>query len=200
MCVFWQVLSSLQAIFGQVKLVEPTPSPLEKLLVDGFDVEQIWEQIHLVNTPLLAHVVKDISQTVENADTIIRNSATSYHVPSNVSDLDTDSVGNATDGNDFGESDNDSDASENDDGTASINGDLSEENSDEDALESAEDDLEPPANVEKKPMTRTKANRKKGRSSTIDDDFFRLSDMQSFLDAEDARYLILSLSCCSFAQ
>eukprot|EP00041_Stephanoeca_diplocostata_P022688 m.543521 g.543521 ORF g.543521 m.543521 type:complete len:667 (-) comp22129_c2_seq1:676-2676(-) len=190
-----QVLSSLQAIFGQVKLVEPSPSPLEKLLVDGFDVEQIWEQIQLVNTPLLAHVAKDVSRIVDGADSIVGSSASLYRSAA-PSEQDADDIARDAEDVDDEESDDDVDESENDVSDENPGGADDDEDidadSDGDAKDQNDESIESASAHGKKLKTgkeredRNKTS-KKGNRSAVDDDFFRLSDMQSFLDAEDAR-------------
>jgi hypothetical protein len=45
-------------------------SPLDELLVDGFDKEQIWEMIQLQNKPMLKYLEKNVDVLLENPDSI----------------------------------------------------------------------------------------------------------------------------------
>merc|ERR1712100_320368 len=52
-----QLLNLLQQIYSFEKKTEPhTMSPLQKLIVNNMDTEQIWEQLQLFNKPLLKYV------------------------------------------------------------------------------------------------------------------------------------------------
>ena len=45
---------------GERKRASVPTGPLSELYVEGFDVDQIWEQVELVNGPLIAHVTKQV--------------------------------------------------------------------------------------------------------------------------------------------
>ncbi|MCI28545.1 U3 small nucleolar ribonucleoprotein MPP10-like, partial [Trifolium medium] len=45
-------------------------SPLDQLLVDGYDAEQIWHQIDLQAQPLLSTLRRRVNQFVKNPDEI----------------------------------------------------------------------------------------------------------------------------------
>ena len=45
-------------------------SPLTELLVEGFDGEQVWEQMQLQNKPMIAYLSKAVSQFIEKGDIV----------------------------------------------------------------------------------------------------------------------------------
>ena len=57
-----QGLAALKSLFLYVKQNEPlgVDSPLKELVVDGFDVEQIWEELVLQSEPLLEYMEKTL--------------------------------------------------------------------------------------------------------------------------------------------
>lgn len=58
-----------QYLFSSLKPFSPK-SPLDQLLVDGFDAEQIWQQIDLQTQPLLSTLRRRVKQLVENPEEI----------------------------------------------------------------------------------------------------------------------------------
>ncbi|XP_020212244.1 U3 small nucleolar ribonucleoprotein protein MPP10 [Cajanus cajan] len=58
-----------QYLFSSLKPFSPK-SPLDQLLVDGFDAEQIWQQIDLQSQPLLSTLRRRLKQLVENPEEI----------------------------------------------------------------------------------------------------------------------------------
>ncbi|KAK7389085.1 hypothetical protein VNO78_23917 [Psophocarpus tetragonolobus] len=58
-----------QYLFSFLKPFSPK-SPLDQLLVDGFDAEQIWQQIDLQSQPLLSTLRRRVKQLAENPEEI----------------------------------------------------------------------------------------------------------------------------------
>ncbi|CAK9330293.1 unnamed protein product [Citrullus colocynthis] len=58
-----------QNLFSMLKPFSPK-SPFDHLLVDGFDAEQIWQQIDLQSQPLLASVRQDLKRFEKNPEAI----------------------------------------------------------------------------------------------------------------------------------
>ena len=50
--------------------------PLAELYTEGFDIEQVWEQLQLLNVPLLSHVSKEVDKVGQTVDfTLLSQSA-----------------------------------------------------------------------------------------------------------------------------
>eukprot|EP00741_Cyanophora_paradoxa_P012260 tig00020604_g11847.t1 len=65
------ILSTVKLIFDFAKKHEDKPfGPLPELLVDGFDVEQIWEEIQLQNAPVLQYAEKRVGGLLKSIDEI----------------------------------------------------------------------------------------------------------------------------------
>ncbi|TKY55217.1 U3 small nucleolar ribonucleoprotein MPP10 [Spatholobus suberectus] len=60
-----------QYLFSSLKPFSPK-SPLDQLLVEGFDAEQIWQQIDLQSQPLLSALRRRLKQLAENPEEISR--------------------------------------------------------------------------------------------------------------------------------
>jgi len=58
-----------QYLFSTLKPFSPK-SPLDQLLVEGFDAEQIWQQIDLQSHPLLSTLRRRLKQLTENPEKI----------------------------------------------------------------------------------------------------------------------------------
>ena len=56
-----------KALFDRAKKNEPRPfGVLPELLVEGFDAEQVWEQIQLRNVPMLRYIKKQTNKLLHN--------------------------------------------------------------------------------------------------------------------------------------
>ncbi|RUS28387.1 LOW QUALITY PROTEIN: hypothetical protein BC938DRAFT_481943 [Jimgerdemannia flammicorona] len=61
--------------FASAKKSEPAPfSPFPELLIEGFDHEQVWEEIAMQNQPLLGYVVEQLDSFVAAAERDSKNS------------------------------------------------------------------------------------------------------------------------------
>ncbi|KAM1209728.1 hypothetical protein ACFX2I_015318 [Malus domestica] len=61
--------AALQSLFSSIRPFTPK-SPFDQLLVDGFDAEQIWQQIDLQSQPLISTLRRDLKQLEKNPDEI----------------------------------------------------------------------------------------------------------------------------------
>ncbi|XP_068307935.1 M phase phosphoprotein 10-like [Pyrus communis] len=61
--------AALQGIFSSIRPFTPK-SPFDQLLVDGFDAEQIWQQIDLQSQPLISTLRRDLKRFEKNPDEI----------------------------------------------------------------------------------------------------------------------------------
>ena len=136
------------------KLSSAVPTgPLQELYVEGFDVEQIWEQIQLVNEPMIAHLSKEVEKISQwDIEKLTRERKEKVVV----SDSDSD-----------GMADSESD----------IEGEKNEYFSEGDA-----DSLEESSDGGEEGDTK-KAKKAVGeRKTVVDDRFFKLAEMEKFLE------------------
>lgn len=194
-------LSAIKQIFDFCKKDELSGTrslvstcPLQELLVENFDDEQIWQEIELQNTPLLRVLKQDIHSLKENVDQLSLLSGSSKVVKGNRlqrSDSNDGTVsGNA---NGFVKS-----ASESDTESDSVNEGYRPDDSDDqmddgggDNNDDEENENDYYNNDSSKVKSSTNNNREqksKKKKSQVDDTFFKLSDMLQFLDKEDRRY------------
>ncbi|XP_009362993.2 U3 small nucleolar ribonucleoprotein protein MPP10 [Pyrus x bretschneideri] len=61
--------AALQGLFSSIRPFTPK-SPFDQLLVDGFDAEQIWQQIDLQSQPLISNLRRDLKRFEKNPDEI----------------------------------------------------------------------------------------------------------------------------------
>lgn len=191
-------LSAIKQIFDFCKKDElngkrslESTCPLQELLVDNFDDEQIWQEIELQNAPLLRVLKQDIQDLKQKADQLSLLSGNSDAVKGNqLEDLDDsyhEIVGENTNG--FEESASESDT-ENDNVNEGFSpDDQTDDDDDDNDDEDNEDDYD---NNESNKLKISSNNSKKQNPSKkktqVDDTFFKLSDMLQFLDKEDKRY------------
>ena len=196
-------LSAIKQIFDFCKKDELSGTrslvstcPLQELLVENFDDEQIWQEIELQNTPLLRVLKQDIHSLKENVDQLSLLSGSSKEVKGNrLQHSDYSNDGNVSgNANGFVKS-----ASESDTESDSINEEFSpDENSDDQMDDGGSDDNDDEENKNDdynnentKVKSSTNNNREQKsttKKSQVDDTFFKLSDMLQFLDKEDRRY------------
>lgn len=193
-------LSAIKQIFDFCKKDELSGTrslvstcPLQELLVENFDDEQIWQEIELQNTPLLRVLKQDIHSLKENVDQLSLLSGSSKVVKGNRlqrSDSNDGTVsGNA---NGFVKS-----ASESDTESDSVNEGYRPDDSDDqmddgggdnDDEENENDCYNNDSSKVKSSTNNNREQKSKKKKSQVDDTFFKLSDMLQFLDKEDRRY------------
>eukprot|EP01114_Cavostelium_apophysatum_P005066 TRINITY_DN1565_c1_g1_i1.p1 TRINITY_DN1565_c1_g1~~TRINITY_DN1565_c1_g1_i1.p1 ORF type:complete len:620 (+),score=241.26 TRINITY_DN1565_c1_g1_i1:75-1862(+) len=67
-----EVIQATELLFNYAKESEPKKmSPLPVLYTQGFDSEQIWEQIQLQNEPMIKHLQKEVKGLVEDIDSVV---------------------------------------------------------------------------------------------------------------------------------
>lgn len=176
--------------------------PLQELLVENFDDEQIWQEIELQNAPLLRGLKQEILDLKENAarisllsgrseelnhiqgldgeETAVENS-NGFVKRSSGSDTESDSIGG-----EFNHGENSHDQLDDDD-----DDDDDIDNDDDDDGNSEGEDADNDENDGGKVKFSSSANRRQRplkKKSQVDDTFFKLSDMLDFLDKEDKKY------------
>ncbi|KAG1925281.1 U3 small nucleolar ribonucleoprotein protein MPP10 [Pimephales promelas] len=157
-------------------------SPLVQLTIENFDEEQIWQELELQNTALLTRFEKSVEQAVAD-DTITF-----------LEDMEEDGeVDNGSEEETEGEDDDD-DKLEDDDkdeeekieqrlkpSTSNGDDDFSGEDSDLDF------DVDKFEKQTKQRQSATKLSKSNATPSEVDDRFFKLSEMEAFLENMDKR-------------
>lgn len=132
--------------------------PLSELYVEGFNIDQIWEQIQLVNEPLIGHLTKQVEKMRK------------WDFEKLTADVDSHGSKNKV----AVVSDSNSDGMESDFEDEEGYEDFSEEEGGDDELESGDEDGE---EVKKK-----RRSKEGGRRTVVDDRFFKLAEMEAFLE------------------
>ncbi|CAJ1943832.1 unnamed protein product [Sphenostylis stenocarpa] len=154
-----------QYLFSTLKPFCPK-SPLDQLLVDGFDAEQIWQQIDIQSQPLLSTLRRRLKQLAENPEEISR-----LKVPSaNGSKVEAKSKDEwEGDRDDFDEELDEDDEDEADEDEAK-EGEEGMEQEDEDEEEEEEKEQEDEENEE---------------GGGIEDKFLKIDELAKYLDKEE---------------
>ncbi|XP_041464513.1 U3 small nucleolar ribonucleoprotein protein MPP10-like [Lytechinus variegatus] len=201
-----QTLFGLAASHAEANL--NSSNPLSELITEGFDEEQIWQELELQNQPCLGTLVKHVSKAIA-----VRNRL-HLQVPNAKSTLgveDGDQDEESSDGDDEGDDEED-DEGEEDEGDADHDELMDSENEEENlsltrtrkpkkASKDSDESDESDTNFDIDELhSRTKPKKKtsktnalsedkggKGKASVVDDQFFRLEDMEKFLEMEDAK-------------
>lgn len=171
-------------------------SPLDLLVVENFDEEQIWQELELQNSPVLEQFKEAVSQvTADTALSILAEAEENEDVSEG------DDIGDEDIDDDGDDDDEDKDMSEDemdeDEGDVDDNENSAEPgNEDEDGFSDEDSDLDFDVDaLEKK--AKQKMNQKGSavrlpkpkwvEPSEVDDKFFKLSEMEAFLDDMDRR-------------
>lgn len=144
-----------QYLFEKLKPYNPK-SPFDQLLVDGFDAEQIWQQIDMQSQPLLSSLRQEVKRFAKNPEEIrkLGNLALKVSHEDDVDEMDMDAF----------DSDDD-----NDDDELEANESEGEEE-DEDEEEDGEEEEE----------------EKDGDNEGIEDKFFKIKELEEFLEEGEA--------------
>ena len=144
---------------------EKCKCPLEAMIVNGFDYEQIWQEIQLQNEPFVRLVrgnMKQLISKTESFEQFCLSAAASTKVKGK------SSTTVASSNNEYHGETNDFDSEQ-------------EEHSDQFELMYNEDD----SNHDRIPTEKLSSKKK----SIVDDNFFSLASMEAFLDMEDKKEL-----------
>ncbi|XP_074649601.1 U3 small nucleolar ribonucleoprotein MPP10-like isoform X2 [Tubulanus polymorphus] len=159
---------------------------LPELIVENFDDEQIWQEIELQNDPHISGLVKGLSQLI------------AFKGDLNLQLADDDDVGrgeNESDQEESDQSEDDGSDSEFDaDNLENETYDFDDEDIDEFDLlrkpgEELDDDEDDSSDIgeDDGECGRKKLVSKKRRKTVVDEKFFKMADMEEFLEMEDAK-------------
>ncbi|KAM3927600.1 U3 small nucleolar ribonucleoprotein MPP10 [Leptodactylus fuscus] len=172
-----KVLYDLHKSEGAIEL----GSPLNELVIENFDEEQIWQQLELQNSAILGHFKKAVSQTVKDKDIYILpqlEEEVEEEDDNEGSDIDQEEEALEEPANNV--EDHESDRQ---------NGKLSlHKNVRKARVERFSDDDDSDMDLDKLEKDQKKkhskiAAKKPTEKSIVDDKFFKLSEMEAFLEA-----------------
>lgn len=150
-----------------------TANALPELITEHFDTEQIWQQIELQNNSFLTHSLIEVSKFVVGSSKLVFDEVQTSNLNEN-HEPDEDKLQKLHQSDD--------ESSDDDDDNEPLNLD---EDSDEGGLDS--DDLED--DNEQADGNENENPRKKQKSSIVDDRFFKLNEMEAFLQAEEKKMM-----------
>ncbi|GAU47585.1 hypothetical protein TSUD_185970 [Trifolium subterraneum] len=154
--------------------------PLDQLLVDGYDAEQIWHQIDLQSQPLLSTLRRRVNQFVKNPDEIAQL------VPSGVAkkveakkqdewEEESDDFDEELNDDDDDDDDEDEDDFEGLEKKEKKGGSEGEEDSEEEEVSEEEDE-------------EGEKEKEKGKGGGIEDNFLKINELNEYLEKEENNY------------
>ncbi|KAF9114282.1 hypothetical protein BGX27_011260 [Mortierella sp. AM989] len=172
-------------------LLKGQGSMLEELFVDGFDNDQIWEEIHMQNTPFLSYLKSEIKNIKTSKAEILASAEDQEEEDGEYEDMDEAEMNLGLDEDDMGLDMEDTDNMEGFSGEDEEMSGLSdleefgtpdEENEDEDEEEEAvEEDDESEEELDDLDLP----VKKKSRTSEVDDDFFNLDEFNAMTEKQE---------------
>ncbi|RKO92790.1 U3 small nucleolar ribonucleo protein complex, subunit Mpp10 [Blyttiomyces helicus] len=163
-------------LFGVARQADSVPRPdlpFTELLVDGFDAEAVWEQIHMANSGLVDEL-EEVAASIGEIEGVDGSDAEEMEVDVAESGEDDDDLEVEDEDEEDADLDMDEDVDEEDD----------EEEEDEEGLEEEEEELHSEEDLDAAPKS---APRK--RKTVVDDAFFSLEEMERFAEQGEARDL-----------
>lgn len=144
---------------------------LPELLIKDFETEQIWQQIELQNEGFSTKSISNLSKVLVHNDQLVFDNVKDMTVDKN-DEIDTEK--NISDDSDNSSSDEEYESEQRDSTTKMFESDdelLSDENVNE---QEADSEI-----IKNRPTS--------GKKSIVDDDFFKLDEMESFLKSEESK-------------
>ncbi|XP_016010369.2 U3 small nucleolar ribonucleoprotein protein MPP10 [Rousettus aegyptiacus] len=155
-------------------------SPLQKLVIDNFDDEQIWQQLELQNEPVLQFFENAVSDTIESGDISLLPKNEEQECEEDGSEMEAD-----------GQEDLERDEEEEVSGPSGddAKGDETAKHPSKSGLRKSpvfsdeDSDLDfDISKLEQQSKVQNKVPRKPREKSVVDDKFFKLSEMEAFLE------------------
>ncbi|CAH1117170.1 unnamed protein product [Phaedon cochleariae] len=172
-----RVKTNLKHVYDFLKSEEVgvrSTDALPELLIRNFDDEQIWQELELQNDQLLTTSLKNVSKLLVNKETLMFSNLQNEvkEIEESVESVENESK-LSLEPEDEEDSDNDHDS-----GNTSHNSENELDIGEGD--ENDEDSPDSPCITESKPH-------RKGRQSEVEDDFFKLDEMENFLRSEEQK-------------
>ncbi|XP_057419882.1 M phase phosphoprotein 10 [Lotus japonicus] len=175
-----------QYLFSTLRPFTPK-SPLDQLLVDGFDVEQIWQQIDLQSQPLLSTLRRRVNHLAQNPEEISQ-----LMVPSGAgNEVETEGReewGEEIDGldeelDDADDDDDDEEMVEMEEGE-----DEEEEEEEEEDDEEEEEEEEDDEEMEDEDEEGGGSEEEDGEGGGIEDEFLKIGELNKYLQKEEENF------------
>ncbi|NP_001039782.1 U3 small nucleolar ribonucleoprotein protein MPP10 [Bos taurus] len=164
-------------------------SPLKKLMINNFDDEQIWQQLELQNEPILQHFQSAVSETIEDEDISLLPESEEQECEEDVMELEAagqEDLEQDLEGEEVEEAEevevsdlsaDDPEADERAKNSSKLDLRKSPDFSDEDS--DLDFDI---SKLERQSKVQSRVPRKPTEKSIVDDKFFKLSEMETFLE------------------
>nr|XP_020729009.1 U3 small nucleolar ribonucleoprotein protein MPP10 [Odocoileus virginianus texanus] len=159
-------------------------SPLEKLMIKNFDDEQIWQQLELQNEPILQHFQSAVSETIEDEDISLLPESEEQECEEDVMELEAAGQEDLEQDLEEEEEEEVSDMSADDpeaDQRAPNSSKLDLRKSPDFSDENSDLDFDI-SKLERQSKVQSRVPRKPTEKSIVDDKFFKLSEMETFLE------------------
>ncbi|KAG7315252.1 hypothetical protein KOW79_021340 [Hemibagrus wyckioides] len=184
---FTSLTKTLYDLHKTHKLTECNGSPLDQLVVENFDEEQIWQELELQNTAVLTHFEDAVSKAVTDDKLFLLEE----------SEEEEEEEDGGESGQDEEEEDDEEEEKEDENEEEEAGSDVRKNrlepkaSDDEEDLYGEDSDIDFDVDqLEKQSKQKKKTETKISKSRTVsevDDQFFKLSEMEAFLDDMDKR-------------
>lgn len=148
--------------------IKPYGEALKTLIIENFDLEQIWQQIELQNDAIINNIVEDVSGLVVAKDKLLFSCFSEEVMKLEKSDRKKQKAKHSSDSDDSDSSESENEISQNGNGHNLGNDSLEDLSSEGEHSDGDKDSSKMAKNPDH-------------MKSVVDDDFFKLSEMNAFL-------------------